>query len=64
MPSQRTEVAMARILFVTPDYHCGVVESAGKWLNCGFVYMAQGLVEDGHRVRINDAMTSFLNSFY
>ncbi|MHB9094820.1 MAG: cobalamin-dependent protein [Eubacteriales bacterium] len=48
---------MARIMFVTPDYHCGVVESAGKWLNCGFVYMAQGLIDDGHQVRIYDVMT-------
>lgn len=48
---------MAKIMFITPDYHCGVVESAGKWLNCGFVYMAQGLLEDGHQVVIYDAMT-------
>ncbi|HWI54211.1 MAG TPA: cobalamin-dependent protein [Desulfobacteria bacterium] len=48
---------MARIMFVTPDYHCGVVESAGKWLNCGFVYMAKGLLDDGHEVKIYDAMS-------
>lgn len=48
---------MARVLFVTPDYHCGVVESAGKWLNCGFVYMAGELKKDGHQVIIYDAMT-------
>lgn len=48
---------MAKIMLITPDYHCGVVESAGKWLNCGFVYLASGLREDGHEVRIYDAMT-------
>lgn len=48
---------MARVLLVTPDYHCGVVESAGKWLNCGFVYMAGELKKDGHLVTIYDAMT-------
>jgi len=46
-----------RIMLVTPDYHCGVVESAGKWLNCGFVYIAGELQKDGHEVNIYDAMT-------
>ncbi|MFZ5641601.1 MAG: cobalamin-dependent protein [Bacillota bacterium] len=46
-----------RIMFITPDYHCGVVESAGKWLNCSFVYMAGELQKDGHEVSIYDAMT-------
>ncbi|HEX3032926.1 MAG TPA: cobalamin-dependent protein [Bacillota bacterium] len=48
---------MAKIMFITPDYHCGVLESAGKWLNCGFVYMADPLLKTGHTVRIYDAMT-------
>ena len=48
---------MARVLLVTPDYHCGVVESAGKWLNCGFVYIAGELLKYGHQVKIYDAMT-------
>lgn len=48
---------MAKIMFITPDYHCGVLESAGKWLNCGFVYMADQLLKSGHNVRIYDAMT-------
>jgi anaerobic magnesium-protoporphyrin IX monomethyl ester cyclase len=48
---------MARVLFITPDYHCGVVESAGKWLNCSFVYMAGELKKAGHEVNIYDAMT-------
>lgn len=48
---------MSKVLFVTPDYHCGVLESAGSWLNCGFVYMAGELRKDGHQVIIYDAMT-------
>lgn len=48
---------MARVMLVTPDYHCGVLESAGTWMNCGFVYMAGELQKYGHQVRIYDAMT-------
>ncbi len=48
---------MSRILLVTPDYHCGVVESAGKWPNLGFVYLAGHLRAAGHEVRIYDAMS-------
>ncbi len=47
---------MTKILLVTPDYHCGVVESAGRWPNLGFVYMAGELQKAGHEVVIYDAM--------
>lgn len=47
---------MAKIILVTPDYHCGVVESAGRWPNLGFVYMAGELRKAGHEVKIYDAM--------
>ncbi len=47
---------MARIMLVTPDYHCGVVESAGRWPHLGFVYLAGELRKKGHEVRIYDAM--------
>jgi len=47
---------MARVMLVTPDYHCGVVESAGRWPHLGFVYMAGELRKAGHEVRIYDAM--------
>ncbi len=47
---------MARIILVTPDYHCGVVESAGRWPHLGFVYLAGELRQAGHEVRIYDAM--------
>lgn len=46
-----------RILLATPDYHTGILESVGKWVNCGFVYMAGELKKDGHEVIIYDAMS-------
>ncbi len=45
-----------RVLLVTPDYHCGVVEAAGKWPHLGFVYVAGALRQAGCEVRIYDAM--------
>ncbi len=44
-------------MLVTPDYHCGVVESAGRWPPLGFVYVAGELRRAGHQVRIYDAMS-------
>lgn len=48
---------LQRVLFITPCYHCGVLESAGRWLPLGFVYMAGSLREAGFDVEIYDAMT-------
>jgi len=48
---------MAKVILVTPDYHCGVVESAGKWPNLAFVYLAGHLRKAGHEVKIYDAMS-------
>ena len=45
-----------RILLITPPYHCGVVEAAGKWAHLGFLYIAGELRKDGHEVEIYDAM--------
>lgn len=44
-------------MLVTPDYHCGVVESAGKWPHLGFIYIAGELRKAGHEVGIYDAMS-------
>jgi anaerobic magnesium-protoporphyrin IX monomethyl ester cyclase len=46
-----------RVLLVTPPYHSGVVESAGTWLNLGFVYLAASLRAAGFEVEIYDAMS-------
>ncbi len=48
-----------RVLLVTPPYHSGVVESAGRWPNLGFVYIAGELEKAGLDVEIYDAMSKF-----
>ncbi len=48
-----------KILFITPPYHCGVVESAGKWPNLGFVYLAGAVRDAGFEPVIYDAMSKF-----
>lgn len=46
-----------RVALVTPPYHSGVVESAGTWLNVGFVYIAGALRAAGYEVDYYDAMS-------
>ena len=46
-----------KILFITPPYHCGVVEVAGHWLPLTFVYLAGAVREAGFEPVIYDAMT-------
>lgn len=46
-----------KILLITPPYHSGVVESAGVWLNVGFVYIAGSLRAAGFDPIIYDAMS-------
>jgi anaerobic magnesium-protoporphyrin IX monomethyl ester cyclase len=46
-----------KILLITPPYHSGVVESAGVWLNVGFVYIAGSLRAAGYEPFIYDAMS-------
>lgn len=45
------------ILFVTPPYHCGVVEVAGRWIPLNFVYLAGAARQAGVEAAIYDAMT-------
>ncbi|MCK5058322.1 MAG: cobalamin-dependent protein [Candidatus Aminicenantes bacterium] len=47
------------VLLVTPPYHSGVVESAGRWPNLGFMYIAGELEKAGFEVVIYDAMSKF-----
>ncbi len=47
------------VLLITPPYHSGVVESAGRWPNLGFVYIAGELEKAGFEVEIYDAMSKF-----
>lgn len=46
-----------KILFITPPYHCGVVEVAGRWVPLTFVYLAGAAQEAGFEPIIYDAMT-------
>lgn len=49
-----------KILFITPPYHCGVVEVAGHWVPLTFVYLAGAAREAGFDPVIYDAMTKRL----
>ena len=48
-----------KVLLITPPYHSGVVESAGRWPNLGFMYIAGELEKAGFEVVIYDAMSKF-----
>ncbi|MBI4689164.1 MAG: cobalamin B12-binding domain-containing protein [Nitrospirae bacterium] len=48
---------LTKILLITPPYHSGVMESAGVWLNVGFVYIAGSLRAAGYDPIIYDAMS-------
>jgi len=50
-------MALKRVALITPPYHSGVVESAGTWLNVGFVYIAGALRATGYEVDYYDAMS-------
>lgn len=46
-----------KVLFITPPYHCGVVEVAGRWVPLTFVYLAEAVRRAGFEPVIYDAMT-------
>jgi anaerobic magnesium-protoporphyrin IX monomethyl ester cyclase len=46
-----------KILLITPPFHSGVVESAGVWMNVGFVSIAGSLRAAGYAPLIYDAMS-------
>src|SRR5210317_841432 len=48
-----------KVMLITPPYHCGVVESAGRWPNLGFIYIAGSLEQAGFEVELYDAMSKF-----
>ena len=49
--------SIKRVALITPPYHSGVVESAGTWLNVGFVSIAGSLRAAGYEVDYYDAMS-------
>lgn len=46
-----------KILFITPPYHAGTVEVAGRWVPLYLVYLAGAVREAGFEAEIYDAMT-------
>jgi anaerobic magnesium-protoporphyrin IX monomethyl ester cyclase len=46
-----------KILFVTPPYHCGVAEIAGRWIPLNFIYLSGAARQAGLVAEIYDAMS-------
>jgi anaerobic magnesium-protoporphyrin IX monomethyl ester cyclase len=46
-----------RTLLITPPYHAGVVESAGRWPPLGLLYIAGALRQHGYEAEVYDAMS-------
>lgn len=46
-----------KVLFITPPFHAGVVEVAGRWVPLYFVCLAGALRSKDHEAYIYDAMT-------
>jgi anaerobic magnesium-protoporphyrin IX monomethyl ester cyclase len=49
-----------KILFITPPFHAGVVEVAGRWVPLYYVYLAGVVRTAGFDAEIYDAMTKFV----
>jgi anaerobic magnesium-protoporphyrin IX monomethyl ester cyclase len=45
-----------KVLLITPPYHSGVVETAGRWPNVGFLYIGGELRRAGYEPVLYDAM--------
>ena len=52
----KTSVNLKKILFVTPPYHSGVDEVAGRWIPLGLVYLAGAARQAKLDTEIYDAM--------
>ncbi|MFA7402542.1 MAG: radical SAM protein [Pelobacteraceae bacterium] len=52
----KTAANLKKILFVTPPYHSGVDEIAGRWIPLGLVYLAGAARQAGLALEIHDAM--------
>jgi anaerobic magnesium-protoporphyrin IX monomethyl ester cyclase len=48
-----------KILLITPPYHCGVVEVAGRWLPLNLLYLATAARRAGYEAKLYDAMSRF-----
>ena len=54
---RQVKLMSKKILLITPPYHAGVVEAAGRWPHLGFIYVAGHVRAAGHQVELYDAMT-------
>lgn len=45
-----------RVLLMTPPYHAGAIEAAGRWAPLGLLYIAGSLRAAGFQVELYDAM--------
>ena len=50
---------MPTLLLLTPPYHCGVVEVAGRWVPLNLLYLAAAARRAGWEVELFDAMSRF-----
>jgi anaerobic magnesium-protoporphyrin IX monomethyl ester cyclase len=50
---------VSKLLLVTPPYHCGVVEVAGRWVPLNLLYVAAAARSAGVEVVLYDAMSRF-----
>lgn len=48
-----------KLLLITPPYHCGVVEVAGRWIPLNLLYVATAARRAGVEVALFDAMSRF-----
>jgi len=52
----KTVANLKKVLFVTPPYHSGVDEIAGRWIPLGLLYLAGAVRQAGLDAEIYDAM--------
>lgn len=53
------DLTRSELLLVTPPYHCGVVEVAGRWLPLNLLYVAAAARKAGVEPALYDAMSRF-----
>ena len=49
-----------KLLLISPPYHCGVVEVAGRWVPLNLLYVAQAARAGGVEPSLYDAMSLFV----
>jgi anaerobic magnesium-protoporphyrin IX monomethyl ester cyclase len=49
----------SELMLITPPYHCGVVEVAGRWVPLNLLYIASAARKAGVEPRLYDAMSLF-----